>query len=624
MLSILKTNSMSPTARLSSLACAVISSPIVNKISGMVPKIINAAAPFLPSFKRNRLIDNEVVYAIPSWFYELYKNRIIPFVITQNILSLGVRWCLNLPLAGSPFSTTLKVIFAGFLYRGSLALAGLKMVRSLPQPWGYFTSLYFGEAKWVDQLIKGGFDVNVACPRYGEWTPLHFASAADFKSDHKSLELLLKAGANVHTRDFEGNTPLHLARDDQTVELLLAYGADINSLNFKGQTPFHTASMHTNLPGINLMLAAGANAEARDLEGNTPLYLVCKTKDSHPQLKIKAAKALLDKGADPFVRIPNTNFSPLTYSINNIELVGLLTKTENVPLFNSCTKLHQLCDLLFPPVKQNLPLNWKRIVSRIPKSSNLLALEREFLRQQNHSLKEPLSTILVEENSSIETQCPLTESQLNALKSKPIAFLEAHPNRLMKLAWRLLNQTDKIVIKEVADKDFVQFGVTSFAYGRGACYFEKSHEIWVNKNSPHKISSIIFECMNALQRDSFNKLDHLSSLGEISREELPILNEWIEYHSSLWHEQIISEMGLTEETLDLQINASFQTLWKFVNIPLLPWLSSHAEVYRRAWDSLYSSAYFAKHPRFIEDRIAMMSKEITPYCGPVWSENFAP
>jgi hypothetical protein len=130
--------------------------------------------------------------------------------------------------------------------------------------------------------------------------------------------------------------------------------------------------------------------------------------------------------------------------------------------------------------------------------------------------------------------------------------------------------------------------------------------------------------MNALQRDSMDKLDQLSSLGEISREEFTILNEWIEYHSSIWHEQIISEMNLTEENLDPKTNETFQNSWKFVNKSSLPWLSSHADVYRRTWDSLYSAAYFAKHPRFIENRIAMMRNEITPYSGPVWSENFGP
>ena len=64
----------------------------------------------------------------------------------------------------------------------------------------------------------------------------------------KFVELLLRHGAKVDTRDGEGLTPLHavdpvfLTENTAAAELLIAGGADVNAKDNIGQTPLHIAA----------------------------------------------------------------------------------------------------------------------------------------------------------------------------------------------------------------------------------------------------------------------------------------------------------------------------------------------------------------------------------------------
>ena len=57
--------------------------------------------------------------------------------------------------------------------------------------------------------------------------------------NHKRLQSLISAGANVNTTDKHGNSPLHLASlngNEQFVNILIQDGADVNSVNNDGHT----------------------------------------------------------------------------------------------------------------------------------------------------------------------------------------------------------------------------------------------------------------------------------------------------------------------------------------------------------------------------------------------------
>lgn len=77
----------------------------------------------------------------------------------------------------------------------------------------------------------------------------------------------------VHTRGFQGETPLKIAvvRDDvQTVTDLLEAGADPNLPSEDEQTPLHHAASHGHLEIIRLLLAHGALTTPVDIYGFTP------------------------------------------------------------------------------------------------------------------------------------------------------------------------------------------------------------------------------------------------------------------------------------------------------------------------------------------------------------------
>ena len=108
-----------------------------------------------------------------------------------------------------------------------------------------------------------------------EWeqrTPLH--AAAQWNGDPEIIELLVRAGADVHARTEAGHSPLDLATAHQynpdVVEALIDLGADVNAPGRLGQTPLHRAAQ-SNPAVFPSLLEAGADPAALDELGRTPL-----------------------------------------------------------------------------------------------------------------------------------------------------------------------------------------------------------------------------------------------------------------------------------------------------------------------------------------------------------------
>ena len=94
-------------------------------------------------------------------------------------------------------------------------------------------------------LIESGADVNSAAPRSG-YTPLMWTKSAE------ATRTLIHAGASVHTRDYQGHTPLMWVISksnvpDQAVRIakeLIGAGADLNVQDKEGKTPLDWARHH--------------------------------------------------------------------------------------------------------------------------------------------------------------------------------------------------------------------------------------------------------------------------------------------------------------------------------------------------------------------------------------------
>ncbi|HMJ91007.1 MAG TPA: ankyrin repeat domain-containing protein [Candidatus Acidoferrum sp.] len=142
--------------------------------------------------------------------------------------------------------------------------------------WNYVgdTALHLAAAGYrveiVRMLLAAGADANAAA-NHRRSTPLHYAAdgfigspAWDAKRQVTTISCLLDQGANIHSQDKNGATPLHRAvrtRCAAAVRCLLQAGSDPTLRNKFGSTPFHLAVQNTGRGGTGTAAAISAQRE---------------------------------------------------------------------------------------------------------------------------------------------------------------------------------------------------------------------------------------------------------------------------------------------------------------------------------------------------------------------------
>jgi ankyrin repeat protein/tetratricopeptide (TPR) repeat protein len=106
-------------------------------------------------------------------------------------------------------------------------------------------------------------------------TPLNIACWREMED---LVRQLVRMGANVNARGYNGDTPLHKTTDNRKIaRLLIENGARVNARNDDGQTPLHCVAASPksegNLETAVLLLKGGAVKQVRDKLGRTPLDL---------------------------------------------------------------------------------------------------------------------------------------------------------------------------------------------------------------------------------------------------------------------------------------------------------------------------------------------------------------
>lgn len=126
-------------------------------------------------------------------------------------------------------------------------------------------------------------------PRTPRPIPRVFALAGDAQKVEALRELAGDDPAVLKARDLDGNTPLHIAvlsGSVESVEALLAAGADVHTTNHHGWTPLESALYGSgDQAGVaRALLTAGANAGQRSADGNTLLHAAVATPGVQPKL----------------------------------------------------------------------------------------------------------------------------------------------------------------------------------------------------------------------------------------------------------------------------------------------------------------------------------------------------
>jgi uncharacterized protein len=131
------------------------------------------------------------------------------------------------------------------------------------------------------------------------------------RNDLKTVDVLLRGGANVNGANEYGATALYAAAahtDPAMAVKLLADGADANAHLLSGETPLMEAARRGNLATLRALLAGGANPNAQEINGGQNA-LMWAASERHPEV----TKELVQHGADVHAR-SKTGFTALMFA----------------------------------------------------------------------------------------------------------------------------------------------------------------------------------------------------------------------------------------------------------------------------------------------------------------------
>ena len=135
----------------------------------------------------------------------------------------------------------------------------------------------------VQLLLEFGAKPNLPRDKY-LFDPLHQACSSMWTNNSearlKCVKLLVKYGADVNSKDFNGQTPLqvllpcgHISKNRLPIaNFLLENGADINAQNLVGNTLLHNACNHLNGLSAQWLIENGADPLIKDIDGRDAKY----------------------------------------------------------------------------------------------------------------------------------------------------------------------------------------------------------------------------------------------------------------------------------------------------------------------------------------------------------------
>ena len=152
-------------------------------------------------------------------------------------------------------------------------------------------SIYYNSKKAIKTLIEKGEDINAEFKvRSGKYSALSYSiSMMQVKHDPDIPMELIKRGADIHKTssvEYQADkmTPLHVLAMSanknvkQLYNMLIKKGAQIETKDGEGNTALHLAAGSNNIAMVKLLLASGANKQAKNESEETPYDKAYNTK----------------------------------------------------------------------------------------------------------------------------------------------------------------------------------------------------------------------------------------------------------------------------------------------------------------------------------------------------------
>ncbi len=182
-------------------------------------------------------------------------------------------------------------------------------------PW--FLSIVMDNPEIIEILVKAGANIHAVDESGME--AIFFAAQ---QRKLEALKALVKAGCDANIKDRNGNSLIANALDNsQILQYLIDTGADTDVIHGQGQTLLHLAAQRENSEVIHVLMKAGGKINAKDNNGRTPL---------HNASDGKVFLALLERGAD-INEVCKQGWTPVQSALN--------AGTMNLDALKFCIKL---------------------------------------------------------------------------------------------------------------------------------------------------------------------------------------------------------------------------------------------------------------------------------------------
>ena len=150
----------------------------------------------------------------------------------------------------------------------------------------------YGNIEMVKCLLEQGESVDCAVKRYDVWYSPLYGACTNGKVE--IAQLLLQRDAKVEPNLMP---KLWVSGSLDILKLMAKHGADIHTADNLGRTPLHIASQHLRPDVVQWLLESGADVNKVDKEGKTALDLVDDEYGSEYDLQPAVILSLLEHGA---------------------------------------------------------------------------------------------------------------------------------------------------------------------------------------------------------------------------------------------------------------------------------------------------------------------------------------